>query len=88
MTVLVNPFIELQKTGRSIWYDGLTRRLLTSHWLKNALNEYAVTGAAFNPDVFEKALSGGAEYDHEIFWLLRRPSAALPSARASTARKR
>lgn len=80
MTVLVNPFIELQKTGRSIWYDGLTRRLLTSAWLKNAVNEYAVTGAVFNPDVFEKVLSGGAEYDHEIAWLLRRPSASASSA--------
>ncbi|MCR4287121.1 MAG: hypothetical protein NUW09_03810, partial [Deltaproteobacteria bacterium] len=80
MTVLVNPFIELQKTGRSIWYDGLCRRLLTSGWLKNALNEYAVTGAVFNPDVFEKTLSGGAEYDHEIAWLLRKPSAPASSA--------
>jgi transaldolase/glucose-6-phosphate isomerase len=61
-----NPLIKLKKFGQSIWYDNIRRALLTSGELAELMEDYGVTGITSNPVIFEKAISGGAEYDADI----------------------
>ncbi|MBI5563072.1 MAG: bifunctional transaldolase/phosoglucose isomerase [Deltaproteobacteria bacterium] len=67
----MNPLLELKKTGQSIWYDNLRRYIITSGELRRMIKEYGVTGVTSNPSIFEKAVSGGAEYDADIAVLAR-----------------
>ncbi len=62
----MNPLQELKEFGQSIWFDNIRRSLLTSGELKRMIIEYGVTGVTSNPTIFEKAISGGGEYDEAI----------------------
>jgi len=62
----MNPLIELKDFGQSVWYDNIRRSLITSGEFERMIREYAVTGVTSNPTIFEKAISGGAEYDDDI----------------------
>lgn len=62
----MNPLLELKEFGQSIWFDNIRRSLLTSGELKRMVSEYGVTGVTSNPTIFEKAISGGGEYDEAI----------------------
>lgn len=62
----MNPLLELKRAGQSIWYDNLRRAIITSGELKRMIDDYGVTGVTSNPSIFEKAVSGGEEYDAEI----------------------
>lgn len=62
----MNPLLNLNKLGQSIWYDNLRKGLITSGELKRMIDEYAVTGITSNPVIFERAVSGTSEYDEDI----------------------
>ncbi|MBI5783480.1 MAG: transaldolase, partial [Gammaproteobacteria bacterium] len=68
----MNPLLELKRAGQSIWYDNLRRAIVTSGELKRMIDEYGVTGVTSNPSIFEKAVSGGKEYDAAIAALTAR----------------
>jgi transaldolase len=55
--------------GQSPWYDDIHRGLVKSGKLQ-ALIGVGIRGATVNPSIFEKALSGSADYDREIKELL------------------
>lgn len=67
----MNPLIELDKLGQSVWYDNLRKGLVTSGELKRFMDEYAVTGVTSNPNTFERAIAGTTEYDEDIRMLLK-----------------
>ncbi|MBW3578034.1 MAG: bifunctional transaldolase/phosoglucose isomerase [Actinobacteria bacterium] len=81
---MTNPLHELQELGQSVWYDNIRRAMLTSGELARYHRDYAVTGVTSNPTIFERAISGGDDYDdtlrtsveqgiedpEELFWSL------------------
>ena len=61
-----NPLFELHGQGQSIWFDTISRSLVASGGLQRLIDDYAVVGVTSNPTIFEKAISGSAEYDDDI----------------------
>jgi transaldolase/glucose-6-phosphate isomerase len=57
-----NPLKELLNYGQSVWMDYIRRDLLTSGELKRLIEEEGLRGMTSNPIIFEKAISGSAEY--------------------------
>jgi transaldolase/glucose-6-phosphate isomerase len=76
----MNPLIELQKLGQSIWYDNVRRALITSGDLQQKIGvpkgvtsnlEQKVSGddlrgVTSNPAIFEKAIVGSTDYDEAL----------------------
>ena len=52
----------LQALGQSVWFDDISRGLIRSGGLQKLI-DLGVTGLTSNPTIFEKAVSGGADYD-------------------------
>ncbi len=63
---------ELLARGQSLWLDTLSRALMDSGELSSLINDYGIRGITTNPTIFEKAISGSADYDGEIAELLER----------------
>jgi len=61
-----NPLVELRKLGQSPWLDFIERGLISSGGLMRMVSGDGITGVTSNPTIFEKAISGGREYDHQI----------------------
>ena len=61
-----NSLFELRKYGQSIWYDSISRTLITSGGLQKLVNDYAVVGVTSNPTIVENAISGRADYDDDV----------------------
>jgi len=61
-----DPLFKLREYGQSIWFDTLSRKLVTSGRLQKLIDEYAVVGVTSNPTIFDKAISGSADYDEDI----------------------
>jgi transaldolase len=61
----VNTIHELATQGQSLWLDNLQRGLITSGELSR-LRDAGITGITSNPTIFEKAISGSAEYHEEM----------------------
>lgn len=61
-----NSLFDVRTYGQSIWYDSISRPLVTSGGLKQLVDDYAVVGVTSNPTIFEKALGGSADYDEDI----------------------
>ena len=59
---------DTQQQGQSIWYDNVSRGLLTSGEMA-ALVESGITGLTSNPTIFEKAISGSNDYDEALLAL-------------------
>jgi transaldolase len=57
---------QLSALGQSVWIDFLSRELLESGALAQAVTGDAVVGVTSNPTIFAKALSGGDAYDKQI----------------------
>ncbi len=55
------PIRELNRLGQSIWLDYIERRLLASGDLRAMIRE-GLSGVTSNPTIFEKAISGSADY--------------------------
>ncbi|MBI2503898.1 MAG: transaldolase [Candidatus Latescibacteria bacterium] len=56
------PLLQLQQLGQSPWYDNIRRGLIMSGELQRLIGEDGVCGLTSNPAIFEKAISGSAEY--------------------------
>jgi transaldolase len=65
-----NPWKSVAVFGQSLWYDNISRSLLTSGRLAAMIGEYGVKGVTSNPAIFEKAISTGKEYDDDIRTLI------------------
>ncbi|MEX2314782.1 MAG: transaldolase, partial [Thermomicrobiales bacterium] len=61
-----NPLQQLVDYGQSVWYDNLSRQLLESGGLQRLIDESSVVGVTSNPTIFDKAISGSHDYDHQI----------------------
>ena len=59
---------DTQDQGQSIWYDNVSRGLLTSGEMAE-LVESGITGLTSNPTIFEKAISGSNDYDEALLAL-------------------
>ena len=67
-----NPLRALGRLGQSVWYDNLNRGLLVSGELARYIEEDGLTGLTTNPAIYEKAISGSADYDVDLARLLPR----------------
>lgn len=65
MVNTANSIQELKSIGQSVWLDNLYRELITSGELQRLIG-LGVTGLTSNPTIFEKAISGSADYDQSI----------------------
>jgi transaldolase len=61
-----NPLFQLQDYGQSVWFDSIGRSLITTGGLQRLIDQYAVVGVTSNPTIFDKAISGSADYDEDI----------------------
>ena len=61
-----NPFNELVKTGQSVWYDQMERRLVSSGLLQKMITEDDLRGLTSNPTIFEKAIGGSEDYNAQL----------------------
>lgn len=62
-TSSLRPPAALAAVGTSVWLDSLSRAMLDSGELQRLVNDAGVVGVTANPAIFEKAISGGSEYD-------------------------
>ena len=62
MTALENPVRALQVFGQSVWLDYIRRSLVTGGELRRLIDEDGLRGVTSNPVIFEKAISGSADY--------------------------
>src|ERR1700674_5150964 len=58
----VNPLIQLQTFGQSIWLDYIRRDLLKSGELQRLITEDGLRGMTSKPAIFEKAIVGSTQY--------------------------
>jgi transaldolase/glucose-6-phosphate isomerase len=58
----VNPLVDLQKFGQSIWLDYIRRDLLTGGELKRLVKDDGLRGMTSNPSIFEKAIADSKLY--------------------------
>ena len=56
----------LHDLGQSLWVDNITRAMLRDGVLKGYIDDLSVTGLTSNPTIFDKAISGGDDYDEQI----------------------
>ncbi len=57
-----NALTELRQCGQSVWFDSISRLLITSGALQRLIEEDGLRGMTSNPAIFEKAISGSAKY--------------------------
>lgn len=55
----------LAKLGQSVWYDNISRSLMTSGGLRSLLEE-GLRGMTSNPTIFQNAISGSSDYDDSM----------------------
>jgi len=58
----MNPLKELGQYGQSVWFDYIRRGLITSGELQRMVIEDGLGGVTSNPAIFEKAITGSADY--------------------------
>jgi transaldolase len=63
---MTSPLQQLSALGQSVWIDYLSRDLIESGALAEAIAEDAVVGVTSNPSIFQKALAHGHAYDEQI----------------------
>jgi len=61
----MNNVQKLEQLGQSIWYDNISRAMITGGELKKRVEE-GLTGVTSNPTIFDKAISGSNDYDDQI----------------------
>lgn len=62
----MNPLVDLKNLGQSIWLDFITRRFMNDGKLDRLIQTDGLSGVTSNPTIFEKAVTGGPEYDDTI----------------------
>jgi transaldolase len=76
----------LAAVGSSVWLDSLSRAMIESGELERLVREREVVGVTANPAIFEKAISGGSEYDAPLAALAREGLDAVAAYEALAAR--
>jgi transaldolase len=61
----MNPLQQLEALGQSIWYDNISRTVLSNGELQRMVAQ-GLLGVTSNPTIFEKAMSGSDAYDAQI----------------------
>ena len=61
-----NPLVELHSFGQSVWLDQIERALFKSGKLAKLIQEDGLRGMTSNPTIFEKAITGSADYQEQI----------------------
>jgi transaldolase len=62
----MKPTQKLHDLGQSLWLDNITRAILDDGTLAGYIEDLSVTGLTSNPTIFDKAVSGGDDYDGQI----------------------
>ncbi|MEI8134479.1 MAG: transaldolase [bacterium] len=62
----MNTWKKIGDFGQSLWYDNIGRSFMTSGGLAAMIQDLGLKGVTSNPAIFEKAISGGREYDEDI----------------------
>ncbi len=57
---------QLHRLGQSLWFDNITRGLLTCGTLGRYISELSVTGLTSNPTIFDQAIGNAGFYDAAI----------------------
>lgn len=66
----MNPLLELQHYGQSIWLDYIRRSLITGGELERIVKDDGLQGVTSNPPIFHKAIAGSSDYDDQLKNLL------------------
>jgi transaldolase len=66
---MTNNIKKLSKYNQSVWYDYMRKAFLDSGEL-DKLVDLGVTGVTSNPSIFEKAITGSADYNEALRTLL------------------
>ena len=61
-----NAVMGLARLGQCVWLDTLSRGLLESGELSRLAGVDGVSGVTTNPSIFQKAISGSADYDESL----------------------
>ena len=61
-----NTLREIMRLGQSVWYDNIRRQMLTGGELRRMVEEDDLRGVTSNPTIFEKAVTGSADYDEQL----------------------
>jgi len=67
-----SPLLQLLDHGQSYWLDNLTRGMIDSGALERRVRHQGLRGVTSNPSIFQKAITGGSEYDEQIDELMDR----------------
>ncbi len=67
----MNPLLEIHQSGQSLWLDFITRKFMAEGKLARLVSEDGISGVTSNPTIFQKAISGGQEYDDTISNLIK-----------------
>jgi transaldolase len=70
-----NALKQLEELGQSIWYDNISRSLVTSGELARLVDE-GLLGMTSNPTIFDKAISGSTDYDAQLREILMKDPGA------------
>jgi transaldolase len=73
-----NALKQLEKLGQSIWYDNISRGLVTSGELGRLVDQ-GLLGMTSNPTIFDKAISGSPDYDVQLREILKKTPGAAPA---------
>lgn len=63
---MINPLIELESHGVSIWLDYISTSLLESGELARMINNDHLKGVTSNPSIFNNAIADAHDYDAQI----------------------
>ena len=67
----MNSLLEIHKAGQSLWLDFITRTFIAEGKLARLIKEDGLSGVTSNPTIFQKAITGGKEYDELISKMIR-----------------
>jgi transaldolase / glucose-6-phosphate isomerase len=62
----MSNLIKLLEYGQSYWLDNLTRKKIKGGELKKRVTQQGLRGITSNPSIFNKAITGGSDYDTQI----------------------
>jgi transaldolase len=63
---MTQPLQDIHQSGQSVWLDFITRQFIADGKLAALINKDGISGVTSNPTIFQKAITGGKEYDDTI----------------------